>query len=382
MKFLHLADLHIGKRVNEFSMLEDQKYILKQILKIAEEEKPDGVLIAGDLYDRSVPPGEAVELLDDFLTDLAQRNTPVFAISGNHDSPERLDFGSRIMSRNGVTIAGSFRGKPEHVALADEYGPVHVWLLPFLKPALAASFLPPEQTDSCENTVRAALGAAEINPHERNVLVAHQFVTANGTQPETCDSETLSVGGTDQVDASVFNAFDYTALGHLHGPQRIGRPEIRYAGSPLKYSFSEMHQNKSVTVVKLKEKGNVESHTVPLTPLHEMREIKGPIDALTDPKIAAGNEDYIHATLTDNHAVAGAAERLRAVYPNLMCIDFEAPGTETAQPSRTAASGDVAHRTPQELFEEFYRNQNERELPTAERGELARAIRTAQEDEE
>lgn len=384
MKFLHLADLHIGKRVNEFSLMEDQKYILGRILEISDENRPDAVLIAGDLYDRSVPPGEAVELLDEFLTQLSARNLPVFAVSGNHDSPERLDFGSRIMRRNGVTIAGSFRGSAVKAALSDEYGPVNIWLLPFLKPAMAEPFFPPEQTGSYEDAVRAAIGASGIDPRERNVLVAHQFVTAFGMQPETCDSETVSVGGADQVDVSVFGAFDYVALGHLHGPQRIGRPEVRYAGSPLKYSFSEARQKKSVTFAELKEKGRVEISAVPLVPLHEMREIRGPITELTKPENAAfgSRDDYIRATLTDGHAVADAAERLRAVYPNLMCIDFESARAAAAVPSKTAASGDVAHRAPQELFEEFYRNQNGRELPENERPELEDAVRAAGEAEE
>ena len=384
MKFMHLADLHIGKRVNEFSLMEDQKYILKQILQIADRNRPDAVLIAGDLYDRSVPPGDAVELLDEFLTQLSSRGMRVLAVSGNHDSPERLDFGTRIMQRNGVTIAGSFRGVPQKTTLSDEYGPVNVWLLPFLKPATAAPFFPPEKTETHEKAVRAAVAAAGIDKSERNVLVAHQFVTAFGAQPETCDSETISIGGADQVDASVFEAFDYVALGHLHGPQRIGRPEVRYAGSPLKYSFSEARQKKSVTFVELKEKGRVEISSEPLVPLREMREIRGPVAELEKPENAApgARNDFVRATLTDGHVVAEAAERLRAVYPNLMCIAFEAPHGGQAGPSLTAASGDVSRRTPQELFEEFYRNQNGHDLPENECAVLKKAVEAAQEETE
>ena len=382
MKFMHLADLHIGKRVNEFSLMEDQRYILKQILEIADRNRPDAVLIAGDLYDRSVPPGDAVELLDEFLTQFSSRGMPVFAVSGNHDSPERLDFGARIMRRHGVTIMGSFRGVPQKTALSDGYGPVNVWLLPFLRPASAAPFFSPEETGTHEKAVRAAVTAAEIDRSERNVLIAHQFVTAFGAQPETCDSETLSIGGADQVDASVFDAFDYVALGHLHGPQRIGRPEIRYAGSPLKYSFSEARQKKSVTFAELKEKGRVEITSEPLVPLREMREIRGPISELEKPENAApgARNDFIRATLTDGHAVADAAERLRAVYPNLMCIAFEAPRPGQAGPSLTAASGDISRRTPRDLFEEFYRNQNGRGLPENERTVLEKAVEAAREE--
>lgn len=385
MRFMHLSDLHIGKRVNEFNITDDQKYILEQILHIAADSKPDAVLIAGDLYDRSVPPGEAVGILDDFLTELSSRGIPVFAVSGNHDSPERLDFGSRIMRRNGVTIVGTFRGQLEEAVLTDRFGPIHIYLLPFLKPAAASQYFAPEQTDSYENAVKAAIGTHEINTDERNILVAHQFVTAFGAEPERCDSETVSVGGADQVDASVFSAFDYVALGHLHGPQRIGRPEVRYAGSPLKYSFSETRQKKSVTIVELGEKGKVEISAIPLTPKRDMREIRGPIAELTNPEIAAqGNtNDYIRAILTDEHTIADAAGRLRAVYPNLMCIDFENSRTAaSAEPSKTAASGDISHRTPEELFSEFYRNQNGTELPENERAELENAIGKATEEDE
>ncbi len=379
MRFLHLSDLHIGKRVNEYSMTEDQRFILGQILKLAEEAKPDAVLIAGDLYDRSVPPGEAVGLLDDFLTELCARGTPVFAVSGNHDSPERLEFGSRIMRKNGVALAGAFRGRPDETVLADRFGPVHLYLLPFLKPASAAPFFG-EEAGTTQDAVRCALAAGNVDPRERNVLVAHQFVTARGVRPERCDSETLAVGGSDEVDSSLFGAFDYVALGHLHGPQHIGRPEVRYAGSPLKYSFSEARQQKSVTLAELGEKGKVEITPLPLTPLHDMREIRGPIDELTRPEIAAQGaaDDYIRAVLTDRREVADAVGRLRAVYPNLMRIDFGSLGARAPEDSDSAASGDLEHRTPEDLFAEFYRKQNGRDLPETERAELEKAVRAAE----
>ncbi len=383
MRFLHLSDLHIGKRVNEYSMTEDQRFILRQILGLAEDTRPDAVLIAGDLYDRSVPPGEAVGLLDDFLTELCARGVPVFAVSGNHDSPERLEFGSRIMRKNGVVLAGAFRGRPDVAVLSDRFGPVHLYLLPFLKPASAAPFFG-DEADTTENAVRCALRACRIDPAERNVLVAHQFVTDRGRQPQRCDSETLSLGGSDEVDVSAFGAFDYVALGHLHGPQHIGRPEVRYAGSPLKYSFSEARQKKSVTLAELGEKGKIEITPLPLTPLHDMREIRGPIGALTRPEIAAQGpaDDYIRAVLTDGGEVADAVGRLRAVYPNLMRIDFEAAGTPAAEDSRSAASGDLTHRTPEDLFAEFYRKQHGRELPEPERAELEKAVLAAEREDE
>lgn len=357
MKLLHLSDLHIGKRVCEISLLDDQRAILEQILRIAQDVRPDAVLIAGDLYDRNIPPGEAVTLLDDFLTELAGQEIPVFAISGNHDSPERLAFGSRIMQKNNVTIAGIFQGTMPHYVLTDRYGPVHIYLLPFLHPAAVQRFFDNDRVDSYDSAVRAAIGTVSLSPHERNVLVAHQFVVSGSAEPDRCDSETISVGGLDSVDVSAFDGFDYVALGHLHGPQQIGRPSVRYAGSPLKYSFSEARQKKSVTMVELFEKGNLELTQIPLTPLRDMREIRGPIAELTAPENQEGTnrEDYIRAILTDEKEIADAAGKLRAVYPNLMRIDFENSRT-ISDNTGTAASGNPSSRTPMELFEEFYRD--------------------------
>jgi exonuclease SbcD len=381
MKLLHLSDLHIGKRVCEFSMLEDQRYILERILGIIRDVKPDAVLIAGDLYDRSVPVGEAVTLLDDFLTELAGHEIPVFAISGNHDSPERLDFGSRIMRRNHVTIAGLFQGTVPHAVLTDAFGPVHIYLLPFLRPAAAQPFFGAKRTDTYDRAVRAALGTVLLNPNDRNVLVAHQFVVSGSAEPDRCDSETVSVGGLDSVDVSAFAGFDYVALGHLHGPQQIGRPSVRYAGSPLKYSFSEARQKKSVTVVDLGEKGKLELTRIPLTPLRDMREIRGPIAALTAPETTEGTnrEDYIRAVLTDEREVADAAGKLRAVYPNLMRIDFENRRMETEN-AGTAAAGDPSRRTPMQLFDEFYRDRNGSPMSAKERKILEEIMEEAGRD--
>lgn len=381
MKLLHLSDLHIGKRVCETDLMEDQRHILEQITQIAGRVRPDAVMIAGDLYDRSVPPGEAVGLLDDFLTGFASRGIPVLAISGNHDSPERLDFGSRIMRHNGVMIAGVFRGRMETATLNDAYGAVHFYLLPFLRPAMVEPFFP-EKPETTEQAVRLVLKAQPVDPKARNILIAHQFVTNGDRGPVISGSETISVGGSDSVDASAFSAFDYVALGHLHGGQHMGRPEVRYCGSPLKYSFAETRQNKSVTIVELQEKGRVLISSEPLEPLRDMRELRGPIGDLTRPEITAlGNrEDYIRAILTDGREIADAVGRLRAVYPNLMQIDFENPYAERAKPSRSAASGDVARRTPEELFGEFYRNQSGAELPEDERAELESAVKQAREE--
>lgn len=363
MKLLHIADLHLGKRVNEFNMLEEQEYILEQILKIISMEKPDGVLIAGDVYDKSQPSAEAVELLDDFLTKLTAFGQPVFMISGNHDSPERLGFGSRIMQKNGLYIAGVFDGVLKKATLNDEHGAVNIYLLPFLKPAMVRPFYE-QQAESCDDAVRAVISAAEIDERERNILLAHQFVTDGIRQPGLSDSEVLSVGGLDNVDVSAFGAFDYVALGHLHRPQRIGRDTVRYAGSPLKYSFSEAHHQKSVTLMELGAKGDVEVSQIPLTPLHDLRKIKGPITELLriGREENESAEDYIHATLTDEEEIYDAIGQLRQVYPNLMSLDFENSRTGQSVIRQISASGDVAGKSPLELFAEFYKIQNNIEL--------------------
>lgn len=363
MKLLHLADLHIGKRVNEFNMIEDQQYILEQILETVAAERPAGILIAGDVYDKSQPSAEAVELLDEFLTRLTAWGQPVFMISGNHDSPERLSFGSRIMEKNGLHIAGVFNGSLPKVTLRDEQGAVSVYLLPFLKPAMVKPFsdLPPESYDEA---VRAVITAAEIDTRERNILLAHQFVVNGAQEPQRSDSESLSVGGLDQVDVSAFDAFDYVALGHLHRPQSMGRDTVRYAGSPLKYSFSEARHQKSMTLVELGAKGELTVQTLALTPLRDLREIKGPLAEL----LRVGREeaesagDYIHATLTDEDEIYDAIGQLRQVYRNLMILDFDNSRSRPGVYAQLAASGSGADQSPLDLFAAFYQMQNHNEL--------------------
>lgn len=273
MRLIHLSDQHIGKRVNEVSMLEGQEYVLRQILQIIDTEKADAVLIAGDVYDKSIPPAEAVTLFDDFLCRLAKRDLPVFIISGNHDSPERLAFGNRLLEHSGIHISPVYSGKIEPVMLTDEYGTVNFWLLPFVKPVHVKRFYPDEGIESYTDAIRTAIQHMALDKSARNVLLTHQFVTGAAT----CESEEVSVGGTDNVDAEVFEDFDYVALGHLHGPQNIGSNRIRYCGTPLKYSFSECGHHKSVTVVELGAKENLELHLCPLTPRHDMRQIRGDI---------------------------------------------------------------------------------------------------------
>lgn len=357
MKLLHTSDLHIGKRVNEFSMIEDQEHILQQILALVDQHQPDGVIIAGDIYDKSVPSEEGVNLFDYFLTSLHSKAVAVFIVSGNHDSAERINYGGRIMEKNNIHIAGTFRGKLEKITMSDEYGEIHIYLLPFVKPAHVSRYFP--EVETYQQAVEAILEDAGINPAERNVLVAHQFITSGEKQPERCDSENISIGGLDNIDASAFDAFDYVALGHLHGAQGIGRDTVRYAGSPLKYSFSEANHVKGVTLVEMGAKGCVTHTKLPLTPLRDLRQIKGPIAALTDVSVysQANTLDYIHATLTDEEEVYDAIGRLRSVYPNIMRLDFENSKSAWNENLKLAAN-EVERKSPLELFEEFYINQN------------------------
>lgn len=363
MRFLHIADLHIGKRVNEFSMIEDQRYILGQILEIAEKEKPDGILIAGDVYDKSQPSAEAVELLDEFLTKLLSCGHPVFMISGNHDSPERLGFGSRIMQNNKLYIAGVFHGHLQKFTLTDEQGPVNIYMLPFVKPVAVRPFYE-DTIETYEQAVRAVIAGAEINRNERNVLIAHQFISAGSQNPERSDSELLRVGGLDNIDASSFDVFDYVALGHLHGPQRIGRDTIRYAGSPLKYSFSEARHHKSVVMIDLGKKDDVQYHLFPLKPLRDLREIKGPIEELlrVGREDSKGSEDYIHATLTDENEIYDAIGQIRKVYPNLMVLDFDNKRSRSISKEQDAYAREAAKKNTMELFSDFYKLQNHVDL--------------------
>lgn len=362
MKLMHISDLHIGKRVNEFNLIEDQKFILEQIIHIAQEEHPDGVLIAGDIYDKSQPSAEAVVLLDYFLTKLTANGMPVFIISGNHDSPERLGFGNKLLYKNKLYIAGVFNGSLESFELKDEYGLVHIHLLPFLKPAMLRPHYE-QAVDTYDEAVRMVISSAYINTSERNILLAHQFIVSGAKQPEISDSETISVGGLDQIDSSAFDPFDYVALGHLHGPQKIGRDSIRYCGSPLKYSFSEVHQKKSVVMLELKNKGELSIDLIPLNPIRDMRKIKGPIETLLQlgrEEIEAAN-DYIHATLTDEEELYDAIGQLREVYPNIMGIDFESNKSQSSSTINNAFTY-MSKKSPMDLFSEFYQLQNNNEL--------------------
>lgn len=392
MKFIHLSDLHLGKRVNGYSMLEDQEYILNEIKAVITAEAPDAVLIAGDVYDKPVPPAEAVRLFDDFLVQFSRLGLKVFVISGNHDSPERIAFGSRLMDASGIYLSPVYDGTVTPVSLHDAYGVVDVYMLPFIKPAHVRRFYETEteQIQSYTDAMQTALSHLPLDHTHRNVLITHQFVTGS----VRAESEEISVGGSDNIDASVFAPFDYVALGHLHTPQNCGQTapttaaessedeqadathdtelstdtqagatRIRYCGTPLKYSFSEAKDRKSVTVIELYEKGNLHIHTVPLKPLHDLVELKGTYDTVTARSFYEGTswqEDYTHITLTDEEDIPDAIGKLRAIYHHLMKLDYDNKRTRSS--SEITADLAVEEKTPIQLFSDFYELQNNQPL--------------------
>lgn len=378
---MHLADLHLGKRVNGFSMMEDQEYILNRILEIMEEEQPDGLLIAGDVYDKTIPPAEAVRLMDDFLTAVAAKHVPVFLISGNHDSAERVAFGHQLMQGSGIWISPVYDGTIRHHTLEDRWGEVNIYLIPFLRPSVVRSFFPDVEIEDYTDALRTIIEDLQVDTSRRNVVLAHQFVTAAGALPETCDSEQLSVGGLDRVDGSVFSPFDYTALGHLHGPQRVGSETIRYAGSPLKYSFSELHQKKSVTVAELREKGETEIRQIPLQPRREMIELRGTFEEILAEARKKGEPqaDYYHMILTDETDVVDALSRLREYYPNIMLLDYD--NRRTRSQKEVEQLDRVEERTPGELFAALYEQQNGQEMDSDRKEYLDGLIREIWEEQ-
>lgn len=378
MKLIHLSDLHLGKRVNEVSMIEDQEYILHQIIRIIKEENASAVLLSGDIYDKSVPSAEAVMLFDDFLSRLAQLQVKVYAISGNHDSPERLAFGNRLMEGAGIYMAPVYNGSIVPLQLSDEYGTVNFWLLPFIKPAHVKRFYSDDPIESYTDAVRVAIEKMGIDTTQRNVLLTHQFVTGASVDPD--GSEEISVGGSENVDASVFEGFDYVALGHIHGPQNIGSNKIRYCGTPLKYSFSEAKHYKSVTVVNLGAKGELELHTAALTPLHDMRVIRGNFAEVTDKAFYEGTatDDYLQIILTDEEDVPEAIGKLRVIYPNVMKLTYDNTRTRTNQLIEGAT--DVKQKSPLQLFAELYEQQNNQPMSEVQSIYIQSLIESIRED--
>lgn len=370
MKFMHLADLHLGKRYNELSLIDDQRYILGKILEIAAAEKCDALLIAGDIYDKTMPSAEAVELLNSFLNGLARLKIQTFMVSGNHDSPERIAFGESFMGRGGVHVSPVYDGSLKRVTLTDGYGEVNVYLLPFIKPATVRRFFDDRVIDSYTAAVSAALGAVETDKSARNVLVAHQFVTGS----KSSGSEEFTVGDIGNVDAGVFDGFDYVALGHVHGAQNVAGERVRYSGTPLKYSLSEAKSQKTVTVVELKEKGSLTVSEIPLTPMRELVEIRGRYEELTRRSYYENTtlqSDLVHVVLTDEEEVPDALGKLRIIYPFVMSLRYD--NSRTQAQAQLQPGDSVPSRTPFELFSALYKAQNNADM-SAEQSEFVRAL--------
>lgn len=360
MKFIHLSDLHIGKTILEQALIEDQAYMLNQIIEIIKEEKIDAVLIAGDIYDRSVPSSEAVNLLDEFLNNLIKKiKVKVFIISGNHDSKERLNFGSRIFENDGLYIQTSYDGFIRNVSLEDEYGKLNIYMMPFVKPADVKNYFE-EEINGYDDAFRKIMDKEDVNQKERNIILTHQFITAGNSEPEKCESETLVLGGTENVDISNFDKFDYVAIGHIHGPQRIGRDTARYSGTMLKYSFSEVNHKKSVVIIDFKEKENLEYKLVPLKPLRDMRVIEGPIEELLKEENYKGTnlEDFIRAIITNEEPVYDAIGQIRKIYPNTLRLDIKNSKSAQNLESDFTKIDNIKQKDELELFDEFFEFQN------------------------
>lgn len=360
MKILHLADLHIGKTIYEQSLLEDQKYILDEIIKIIKKEKIEIVLIAGDIYDRSIPPLDAVNLLNNFLNILIEKlKLKVFIISGNHDSKERLNFGSEIFKNNGLFIQTEYTGKIEKVILKDEFGPLNIYMLPYIKPIEIKNFFKNEKIETYNDAIKLIINNEKINEKERNILIAHQFVTSGTVTPERSDSEILYLGGTENVDSSNFDKFDYVALGHIHRPQKIGKDTIRYSGTMLKYSFSEINHNKSLVIIDINEKNNLKFKLKELKPLRDMREIRGPLEELVKYENYEGTntDDYIRAIITNEEPVYEPMEQIRKIYPNTLTLEILnsksfVEGKDLEKIEKLKEKSEI------ELFDSFYEFQN------------------------
>ena len=365
MKFLHLSDLHIGKRIHGYSMLEDQRWILQQILEIVETYQPDGILIAGDIYDKNVPIESGVTLFNQFLNSLHEMKKQVFFISGNHDSAQRIQFGDQIFAEQNIQVAGTFEGEIRKIKTEDKYGEIFIYLIPFLKPSMVKAWYGEVKTH--QEAVEKALKSVKFEEGKRNILVAHQFVTKGNWSPQICDSEQLSLGGLDRVDVSVFEKFDYVALGHLHGPQKVGRETIRYSGSPLKYSFSESRQKKSAVFFEIKEKGEIEIELIPLIPKRDLRVLKGPLNEILNPDhYKKGNqEDYVRVILTDERELYTPLDEIRKIYPNILRLEFD--NTRTKNDTGMENLEEIEKKDAFTLFSEFFERQNERAMDEEQR---------------
>ena len=359
MKIMHLSDLHLGKRVNEFSMLEDQIYILNEIINIIDEQKPKVIILAGDIYDKPIPPAEAVEIFDDFLYKLSKRNPAVFIISGNHDSAERIAFGSRLFDKSSIYLSPVYNGKISPICIDDKYGKINFYMLPFIKPVHVRRFFPDAEVYTYTDALSTVISDMHIDTAQKNILITHQFVTGSSRT----ESEDISVGGSDNVDADIFKGFDYVALGHIHRSQCCDSEYIRYCGTPLKYSFSESKDIKSITMLDIKEKGNIKLDFIPLTPLRDMVEIKGSYNELMLKSFYENTsltDDYVHITLTDEEDIPDVITKLRVVYKNIMKLDYD--NQRTKKSSEINLINDMDSKSPLELFDTFYELQNGKHL--------------------
>lgn len=358
MRILHTADWHIGKIINQVYMTKDQEYILKELIKIIKEEKPDVIIIAGDLYDRSIPPIEAVELLDwVFSKILLELKTPIIAIAGNHDSADRLSFANKILRDNGLFIEGKFNNKVEKVVLQDEFGPINFYLIPYSDPAQVRYTLKDDNIKNHNEAMKAIINSIKFNKKERNVAIAHGFITGIEALEKSDSERPLSIGGTDFVSVDYFKDFNYTALGHLHSNQKVSKDNIRYSGSILKYSFSEVNHKKGIVIVDIGEKGEANINFKELVPIRDMRKIKGQLNKLLDPKVYGNTnlEDYLHVVLTDEGELIDPINKLREVYPNILSIEREAYMKEN-EVALTSAGKGVRHKSKLQLFKNFYSN--------------------------
>ncbi len=356
MKFLHLGDLHLGKTLFDFDLVEDQRYILDQILCIAEKESVDGMLIAGDVYDKSVPSEAATKLLDYFLMKLAQKEIKVFMVSGNHDSDDRLNYGSTLFASNQIFISAVFDGTLHRQSFAEEDTKINIYMLPFVKASQVRHYFPDEKIESYDDAVQTIIRNTDINKGNKNILVAHQFVSGKGEDPALAGSEsvgTQSVGLVEKIGYDCFDDFDYVALGHIHSPQKVGREEIRYAGSPLKYSLSEANNEKSVSLITVSAEERVKIELVPLKPMRNVRHIKGTLKELLDKKNVKAPEDFIYATLTDEDIINDAMGIFQQVYPNTVRIDYD--NSHTREIEQVDISKIAENKSFPELIGDFYR---------------------------
>ena len=370
MKFAHISDLHLGKRIHQFSMIEDQKYILEKIVEIVKEEKVDGILLAGDIYDKIYPSAEAVALFDSFLVHLAKEEIRIFVISGNHDSPERIAFLGELTKKAGVHLSQVYNGKIDAIDMEDEFGKVHIYLMPFIKPVHVRHFFPEEKILNYTDAMEVVIRNMNLNTEDRNILVAHQFVTGAGRS----DSEEISVGGLDNVEVDVFEDFDYVALGHIHRPQNMGSCKVRYSGTPLKYSFSEWQDEKSITIIQLGEKDDLDIKVIPLIPRQDMVKIRGTflevMNPVNFPKLEVNS--YLHITLLDEMDIPDAFNRLTSVYPNLMQMEYD--NLRTRERRNLQVRKEVARISPLDIFAGLYETMNNQPMSEVQREYLTGKI--------